>query len=206
MGNRVTLVISRTSDRDQEMTSKRTASHDVWQFNGATVELVPTAKIISLLVNSRDPNISADVRKHNERQRLSEALTARREHELDAALATIRADALLVMPDPYFCARYTAHNETANIAYASIGTEWTASKGSHGEGRSKDNSHRKSDFSTASTQNGHHEFLPDWALQRKTAIRRDLQGTESRSAAIAPATFVRRTRPAACAPLSQRGQ
>jgi hypothetical protein len=123
MGNRVTLVISRTSDRDQEMTSKRTASHDVWQFNGATVELVPTAKIISLLVNSRDPNISADVRKHNERQRLSEVLTARREHELDAALATIRADALLVMPDPYFCARYTAHNETANIAYASIGTE-----------------------------------------------------------------------------------
>ena len=73
------------------------------------LELVPTAKIISLLVNLGNPNIRADV---PETQRAAEVLgrdlemlTASSDNELDAAFATIKTDALLVMPDPYFFVR-----------------------------------------------------------------------------------------------------
>ena len=73
------------------------------------LELVPTARIISLLVNPRNPNIRTDI---PETQRAAEALgrhlellTASTENEIDTALATIKADALLVMPDPYFLVR-----------------------------------------------------------------------------------------------------
>src|SRR5215469_12978173 len=73
------------------------------------LELVPAATTISLLVNPSNPNIRADV---PETQRAAEALgrhlevlTASTENELDTAFATIKADALLVMPDPYFLVR-----------------------------------------------------------------------------------------------------
>jgi len=73
------------------------------------LELVPTARIISLLVNPDNPNTRVDV---PETQRAAEALgrhlevlTASTENELDTAFATIKADALLVMPDPYFFVR-----------------------------------------------------------------------------------------------------
>ena len=73
------------------------------------LELVPTARIISLLVNPDNPNTRVDV---PETQRAAEALgrhlevlTASTENELEAAIATIKADALLVMPDPYFFGR-----------------------------------------------------------------------------------------------------
>jgi putative ABC transport system substrate-binding protein len=73
------------------------------------LELVPTAGIISLLINPGNPNIRADV---PETQRAAEALgrhlevlTASTENELDTAITTIKADALLVMPDPYFFVR-----------------------------------------------------------------------------------------------------
>ena len=73
------------------------------------LELVPAATTISLLVNPGNPNIRADV---PETQRAAEALgrhlevlTASTENELDTAITTIKADALLVMPDPYFFVR-----------------------------------------------------------------------------------------------------
>jgi putative tryptophan/tyrosine transport system substrate-binding protein len=73
------------------------------------VELVPTARIVFLIVNPGNPNVRADV---PETQRAAEALgrhlevlTASSENELDTAFATIKADALLVMPDPYFFVR-----------------------------------------------------------------------------------------------------
>jgi len=73
------------------------------------LELVPAATTISLLVNPGNPNIRADV---PETQRAAEALgrhlkvlTASTENELDMAFASIKADALLVMPDPYFLVR-----------------------------------------------------------------------------------------------------
>jgi putative tryptophan/tyrosine transport system substrate-binding protein len=73
------------------------------------LELVPTARIISLLVNPSNPNIQEDV---PETQRAAEALgrhlevlTASTENELDTVFATIKANALLVMPDPYFFVR-----------------------------------------------------------------------------------------------------
>jgi len=73
------------------------------------LELVPTARTISLLVNPGNPNIRADV---PETQRAAEVLgrrlevlTASTENELDSAFATIKADALLVMPDPYLRGR-----------------------------------------------------------------------------------------------------
>jgi putative ABC transport system substrate-binding protein len=73
------------------------------------LELVPTARIISLLVNPDNPNTRVDV---PETQRAAEALgrhlevlTASTENELDTPFATIKADALLVMPDPYFFVR-----------------------------------------------------------------------------------------------------
>jgi putative tryptophan/tyrosine transport system substrate-binding protein len=73
------------------------------------LELVPTARIVSLLVNPSNPNIQDDV---PETQRAAEALgrhlevlTASTENELDTVFATIKADVLLVMPDPYFFVR-----------------------------------------------------------------------------------------------------
>jgi len=73
------------------------------------LELVPTAREISLLVNPSNPNIQAEV---PETQRAAEALgrhlevlTASSENEFDPAFATIKADALLVTPDPYFFGR-----------------------------------------------------------------------------------------------------
>src|SRR5215510_5502456 len=73
------------------------------------LELVPTARTISLLVNPGNPNIRTDI---PETQRAAEALgrhlevlTASTENEIDTALATIKTDALLVMPDPYFLVR-----------------------------------------------------------------------------------------------------
>ena len=73
------------------------------------LELVPTARTISLLINPSNPNVRADV---PETQRAAEALgrhldvlTASTENELDTAFAAIKADALLVMPDPYFLVR-----------------------------------------------------------------------------------------------------
>jgi putative ABC transport system substrate-binding protein len=73
------------------------------------LELVPTARIISLLVNLVNPNVRADV---PEMQRAADALgrrlevfAASSESEIDTAFAAIKTDALLVMPDPYFFAR-----------------------------------------------------------------------------------------------------
>ena len=73
------------------------------------LELVPTARIISLLANPGNPNIRADV---PEAQRAAESLgrhlevlTASTENELDTAFIAAKADALLVMPDPYFFVR-----------------------------------------------------------------------------------------------------
>jgi len=73
------------------------------------LELVPAARTISLLVNPGNPNIRTDV---PETQRAAEALgrhlhvlTAGSENELDPAFATIKADGLLAMPDPYFFGR-----------------------------------------------------------------------------------------------------
>jgi putative ABC transport system substrate-binding protein len=73
------------------------------------LELVPTARTVSLLVNPSNPNIRADI---PETQQAAEALgrhlevlTASSENEFDPAFATIKADALLVMPDPYFFGR-----------------------------------------------------------------------------------------------------
>jgi putative ABC transport system substrate-binding protein len=73
------------------------------------LELVPTVRTIFLLINPSNPNVRADV---PEIQRAAEALgrhldvlTASTENELDTAFAAIKADALLVMPDPYFFGR-----------------------------------------------------------------------------------------------------
>jgi putative ABC transport system substrate-binding protein len=73
------------------------------------LELVSTVRIISLLANPGNPNIRADV---PETRRAAEALgrhlevlTASTENELDTAFATIKADALLVTPDPYLFGR-----------------------------------------------------------------------------------------------------
>jgi putative tryptophan/tyrosine transport system substrate-binding protein len=63
-------------------------------------KLVPTARIISLLVNLRNPNIRADI---PGTQRAPEALG--RHLEVLTGLATIKANALLVMPDPYSLVR-----------------------------------------------------------------------------------------------------
>jgi putative tryptophan/tyrosine transport system substrate-binding protein len=96
------------------------------------LELVPAATTISLLVNPSNPNIRADV---PETQRAAETLgrhlevlTASTENELDTAFATIKTDALLVMPDPYFLVRrhqlvaLTArHAEPASLAGRSTG-------------------------------------------------------------------------------------
>jgi putative tryptophan/tyrosine transport system substrate-binding protein len=73
------------------------------------LELVPTARIVFLLVNPGNPNIRADVpemqRAAETLERHLEVLTASSENELDMAFATRKADALLVMPDPYFFGR-----------------------------------------------------------------------------------------------------
>jgi len=73
------------------------------------LEFVPTARTVLLLVNPANPNIRADV---PEAQRAAETLgrhlevlTASTENELDAAFMAMKADALLVMPDPYFFGR-----------------------------------------------------------------------------------------------------
>jgi putative tryptophan/tyrosine transport system substrate-binding protein len=73
------------------------------------LELVPNARTISLLVDPENPNIRADVPEAQQAAqalgRHLEVLTASTENELDAAFTNTKADALLVMPDPYFNVR-----------------------------------------------------------------------------------------------------
>jgi putative tryptophan/tyrosine transport system substrate-binding protein len=69
------------------------------------LELVPTARMISLLVNPENPNIRADIPEIQQAARALgrhlEVLTASTENELNTAFTDTKADALLVMPDPY---------------------------------------------------------------------------------------------------------
>jgi len=73
------------------------------------LELVPTARMISLLVNPENPNIRADVPEVQQAAqtlgRHLEVLTASTENELDTAFTNTKADALVVMPDPYLNVR-----------------------------------------------------------------------------------------------------
>jgi putative ABC transport system substrate-binding protein len=73
------------------------------------LELVPTARMISLLVNPENPNIRADVPETQQAAqalgRHLEVLTASAENELDTVITNTKADALLVMPDPYLNVR-----------------------------------------------------------------------------------------------------